>query len=67
MTGAAPDRETQCHFVPAKGNEVREQAVQADRGEGAGGRAEDAEQPGVETAGGGLDVDQFFQRRDPGE
>ena len=53
--------------MSAKGNEVSEQAVQADRGEGDGGRAEGAEQPGVETAGGGLDVDQFFQRRYPCE
>src|SRR5688572_23840506 len=32
------DRETHRHFMSAKGNEVSEQAVRADRGEGDGGR-----------------------------
>ena len=53
--------------MSAKSNEVSEQAVQTDCREGDGGRAEGAEQPGVETAGGGLVVDQFVQRRDPCE
>jgi len=53
--------------MSAKGNEVSEQAVQADCGEGDGGRAEGAEQPGAETAGSDLDVDRVVQRRDPCE
>lgn len=67
MTGTSSDRETHRHFMSAKGNEVSQQAVQTDCREGDGGRAEGAEQPGVETAGGGLEVDQFVQRRDPCE
>src|SRR5687767_3618473 len=67
MMGTSSDREAHRHFMSAKGNEVGEQAVQADRGECDGGRAESAEQPGVETAGGGLNIDQSFQRRYPSE
>ena len=65
--GVPPIARRTGHFVSAKSNEIGEQAVQTDCREGDGGHAEGAEQPRVETAGGGLVVDQFVQRRYPCE
>ena len=67
MAGRSTDRETDGHFMPAKSNQIGEQAVQTDCRQGYGSRAEGAEQPGVEAADGGLVVDQFVQRRYPSE
>ena len=54
--GTSADRETHRHFMSAKSNEVREQAVQTDCREGDSGHAEGAEHPRGEAAGGGLVV-----------
>ena len=51
MAGRSTDRETYGHFMLAKSNQIGEQTVETDCREGYCGRAEGAEQPGVEATG----------------